>query len=130
MEETQLESDRSELGDQLRTYVRERMVPHPLLAPYLADASILLTGSVAYGTWDEDSSLDLRLILPDEEHSRLAAGLQEAHLWEPGRDFRVSLRDREPFRRFPTEPTLTDSYTGRPAFRSSPLRRSSKRCRR
>jgi len=101
MEETQLESDRSELGDQLRTYVRERMVPHPLLAPYLADASILLTGSVAYGTWDEDSSLDLRLILPDEEHSRLAAGLQAAHLWEPGRDFRVSLRDREPFRRFP-----------------------------
>lgn len=101
MDEMQLQAEAAETGKLIRDYIRERIQPHPLLSPHLEDAAFLLTGSVAFGTWDEDSSLDLRMVLPDEEHSRLAAGLQEAHLWAPRRDFRVSLRDREPFRRFP-----------------------------
>jgi hypothetical protein len=101
MEETQLEEHRSALRSQMDGYLRERVAPHPLLAPYLHDAAALLTGSVAFGTWDEDSSLDFRFVVPDADHARLAAGLQAEHLWEPGRDFRVSLRDREPYRRFP-----------------------------
>ena len=102
MDEIQLRADtEGALRKLVLEYARERLQPHPLLSPYLGDAAFLLTGSVAYGTWDEDSSLDLRLILPDEEHTRLATGLREAGLWAPNRDFRVSLRDREPFRRFP-----------------------------
>lgn len=101
MEETDQQTQTGEQRKLVLDYLRERVQPHPLLNPYLQDAAILLTGSVAFGTWDEDSRLDLRLVLPDEEHSRLSAGLREAHLWSPGRDHRVSLRDREPFRRFP-----------------------------
>jgi hypothetical protein len=101
MEETEIPSAADAAPTLVRAYVRERISPHPLLARFLPDAALCLTGSAAVGTWDEDSDLDLCLVLPDEEHTRLATGLREAHLWEPRRDFRLFLRDREPFRRFP-----------------------------
>jgi hypothetical protein len=85
----------------LEIYLRERIVPHPILNPYLADAAVLVSGSVAAGVWDEYSDFDIRMALPDEEHTRLAAELQKARLWDPARDFRLLLKDREPFRRFP-----------------------------
>jgi hypothetical protein len=87
-------------------YVRERIAPHPILNRALPDAAVCVTGSVAVGTWDEHSDFDLRLILPDEEHARLSTRLREAHLWDPGRDFRLKLEDREPFRRFPSAEVL------------------------
>ena len=85
----------------LEAYLHDRVHPHPLLAPALRDASVLLAGSVALGTWDEHSYLDIRILLPDDEHAVLARSLKEAHLWDPARDFRLRLEDREPFRRFP-----------------------------
>jgi len=101
MDETNVKPAADEALALLGLYLRERVSPHPILNPYLADAAVWVTGSVAAGVWDEMAELDLRLLLPDEEHSRLAAALREVHLWEPGRDFRLRLEDREPFRRFP-----------------------------
>ncbi len=85
----------------LQAYLRERIVPHPLLEPHLARAAVAVVGSVAFGAWDEHSDFDLFLLLPDEDHARLTASLREARLWDPARDFRLRLQDREPFRRFP-----------------------------
>jgi len=85
----------------LSTYLQERVSPHPLLGRALPDAAVYATGSAAFGTWDEQSPLNVRLLLPDDEHLTVASALQEAHLWDPARDFRVRLLDREPFRRFP-----------------------------
>ncbi len=85
----------------LEAYFRERVKSHPILSPVLRDATILVTGSVPAGTWDERSDFDVRFILPDADHARLASALKEARLWDPNRDHRVFLEDREPFRRFP-----------------------------
>lgn len=85
----------------LQTYLRERVIPHPLLNPPLPHAAVCVIGSVAFGAWDEHSDFDICLLLPDEEHARLAGALREARLWDPARDFRLRLEDREPFRRFP-----------------------------
>jgi len=85
----------------LEQYHRERVAPHPVLAPFLADAAICVPGALAAGGWDERSDLEVRWALPDEEHARLAAALRQAALWDPARDFRLRLEDREPFRRFP-----------------------------
>lgn len=101
MNPTESTSTTDEAIGLLRAYVHERVAPHPLLSPYLTDAAAFVTGSVAIGTWDEHSDLDIRFLLPDEEHTRLARDLREAQLWEPARDFRLRLVDREPFRRFP-----------------------------
>lgn len=101
MNPTESTSTANEAIGLLRAYVDERIAPHPLLKPYLPDAAAWVTGSIAIGTWDEHSDLDIRLLLPDEEHTRLARDLREADLWDPARDFRLRLIDREPFRRFP-----------------------------
>lgn len=84
-----------------RAYARERLLPHPALGPYVPGASLLIAGSVAFGAWDEHADLDLRLLLPDETHAALAAALREMHVWDPAEDFRLSVPDRRPFRRFP-----------------------------
>ncbi|HEU4754657.1 MAG TPA: nucleotidyltransferase domain-containing protein [Armatimonadota bacterium] len=109
MEQLDLKTTAEEARKLLGAYLRERIAPHPILSRYLPDAAVLVAGSVAAGTWDEHSDFDIRLLLPDEDHTRLAAELQEAHLWEPGRDFRVHLVDREPFRRFPSADILAFS---------------------
>jgi len=85
----------------LSAYLHERIVPHPILNRFLPEAAACVTGSVASGAWDEHSYLDVRLILSDEDHTRLAQDLRQAHLWDAGRDFRLFLPDNEPFRRFP-----------------------------
>lgn len=85
----------------LEAYLRERVQTHPILSPLLRDATICATGSVPAGTWDERSDFDIRIIVSDEEHTRLGAALRDARLWDPARDFRLYLEDREPFRRFP-----------------------------
>jgi hypothetical protein len=90
-----------ELAGLARSYLRERVTPHPLLRPCLTDAGVCLTGTVPLGAWDEASPLDIRLLVPDEEHARAARLLREAHLWDPARDFRLILDDQEPFRQFP-----------------------------
>lgn len=101
MNEADVESVADEIRDLLAAYLRERVVPHPLLRDYLQDAAACVTGSSAIGLWDEYSSFDVHLILLDAEHAQVARKLQEAQLWDPARDFRVRLEDREPFRRFP-----------------------------
>jgi hypothetical protein len=68
----------------------------------LREAASCVTGSSAIGLWDEHSSLDVHLILPDAEHLQAAERLQAARLWDPARDFRTRLNDFEPFRRFPS----------------------------
>jgi len=90
-----------ELAGLVRSYLRERVLPHSLLRPALEEAALCLTGSAPLGAWDEASALELRFLLPDETHARLARALREAHLWDPARDFRLLLDDREPFRQFP-----------------------------
>lgn len=101
MDETNLKSPSQEAIELVQTYLRERVTPHPLLNRFLPEATVLVTGSAALGTWNEQSELDLCLLLPDREHTQLARLLQEAGLWNPSRDFRLHLTDREPFRRFP-----------------------------
>lgn len=101
MNDAEVESTANELRDLLQAYLRERVVPHPLLRDFLQDAVVCVTGSSVIGLWDEHSGFDIHLILPDAEHTQVANRLQEARLWEPTRDFRVRLDDREPFRRFP-----------------------------
>jgi hypothetical protein len=101
----------AEAAGLLQSYLRERAHPHPILGRYLEEAGACVTGSVACGLWDEHSDLDIRLILPTEEHSRLARELQSARLWDPRRDFRLRLVDREPFRRFPGAEILILSAT-------------------
>ncbi len=101
MEETNRQAAADEAVELLSAYLRERVYPHPLLNPVLPDSAIMVTGSVAAGTWDEHSDFDVRLLLPDEEHVALAGRLQGAGLWDPARDSRLFLDDREPFRRFP-----------------------------
>lgn len=88
-------------GVLLENYLRERVFPHPILSHVLPEAAVLVTGSVAIGAWDEQSALDIFLIVPDDEHVQLSAALREARLWDPARDYRLRLEDREPFRRFP-----------------------------
>ena len=90
-----------EIRGLLEGYLRDRVVPHPLLSPCLEDATVCVTGSSSIGLWDEHSALDVHLIVPDETHVRLATRLKEERLWNPSRDFRLRLEDREPFRRFP-----------------------------
>ena len=90
-----------EIRGLLEGYLRDRVVPHPLLSPCLEDATACVTGSSSIGLWDEHSALDVHLIVPDETHVRLATRLKEERLWNPSRDFRLRLEDREPFRRFP-----------------------------
>lgn len=102
MSETRVDCATDEIRDLLDAYLRERVVPHPLLRPYLAEATACLTGSSSIGLWDEYSSLDVHLVLPDVEHTQLANRLREERLWNPARDFRLRLEDREPFRRFPS----------------------------
>ena len=101
MDETNVQEASDEALQLLSAYLRERIQPHPLLNPVLPDAAVMVTGSVAAGTWDEHSDFDLRVVLPDEEHVRLSTQLQEAGLWDPERDHRLFLEDHEPFRRFP-----------------------------
>lgn len=101
MEQVNVNHGTAETLNLLNAYVEERVVPHPILNRFLNAASICVTGSVAAGTWDEQSSLDVRFVLPDSEHIDLADELQTAHLWDPARDLRLRLRDGEPFRRFP-----------------------------
>jgi len=101
MEDPNLQPHAGEARRLVEIYLRERVTPHPVLHPYLPQAAVCSTGSVAFGAWDEQSDLDVRLVLPDEEHTRLATELQAAELWKPSRDFRLHLIDREPFRRFP-----------------------------
>jgi hypothetical protein len=101
MDETNLKPAADESLVLLEHYLRERVQPHPILSRHLPDAAVWVAGSVAAGLWDENSEFDVRLLLPDEEHTRLAAALREAHLWDPARDYRLRLKDREPFRRFP-----------------------------
>src|SRR6266542_819039 len=89
-----------ELRATVEEYVGERVAPHPILGKCLPSASIGAMGwSVEW--WDERSDLDLRFVLGDQGHAALKAGLQEAHLWEAGRDPWVRIVDREPVRRFP-----------------------------
>lgn len=102
MSEIGIDSTTQEIRSLLDTYLRERVVPHPLLRPYLEDATACLTGSSSIGLWDELSSLDVHLVLPDADHAQLAVRLREERLWNPARDFRLRLEDREPFRRFPS----------------------------
>lgn len=111
MEETDLQSDTEELLSSAKAYLRERVVPHPALHGFLPEAAVAVVGSAAVGVWDEHSDFDLRFVLPDAEHTRLAAALQQAGLWDPARDFRLLLDDREPFRRFPGVQTLILSDT-------------------
>lgn len=96
--ETREASEASPLAEQ---YISERVLAHPLLSPALPLAAIFLAGPLAFGGWDERSDLDLRFLLPDAEHERLSKALLEARLWDPARDARLFLADREPFRRFP-----------------------------
>lgn len=102
MSELGIDGAAQEIRNLLDAYLRERVVPHPLLRPYLQDATACLTGSSSIGLWDEHSSLDVHLVLPDSDHAQLAAKLREERLWNPARDFRLRLEDREPFRRFPS----------------------------
>ncbi|MCC2667746.1 MAG: hypothetical protein K0Q72_217 [Armatimonadetes bacterium] len=102
MSETGTDIATSEIKGLLEAYLRDRVVPHPLLSPCLEDAAVCVTGSSAIGLWDELSALDVHLIVPDEQHARLATRLKEERLWNPSRDFRLRLEDREPFRRFPS----------------------------
>jgi hypothetical protein len=81
-------------------YLRERLVPHPILTRYLPAASACAMSSSVH-FWDERSDLDLRFILPDDLRSVLTQELLESHLWDPARDCRVRLIDREPYRRYP-----------------------------
>jgi hypothetical protein len=104
MNETELEPNRDAAAEAtalLKAYLRERVAPHPLLNPHLPRAAVLAAGPHTFGAWDEHSDFDLCLLLPDDEHARLARSLREAGLWSPARDFRLRLADREPFRRFP-----------------------------
>lgn len=101
MDETNLKPAADEVTVLLESYLRERVRPHPILNRYLPDAAVWATGAAAVGLWDENTDFDLRLLLPDEEHNQLASALREARLWDPARDFRLRLEDREPFRRFP-----------------------------
>jgi hypothetical protein len=101
MNGTDVETGAAEALGLLEAYLRERVIPHPILNRFLPRAAIFVTGSVALGAWDEDSDLDIGVVLPDEDHAALAAALREASLWDPARDFRLRLPDREPFRRFP-----------------------------
>src|SRR5688572_23671777 len=84
----------------LESYLEERVRPHPLVRPRLERASIYVTGGFVSGIWDESADLELRFLLPDGEHTALAADLRRTGLWKPGRDARVRIRDGEPFRRF------------------------------
>ncbi|MFN3652822.1 MAG: hypothetical protein ACK47B_24860 [Armatimonadota bacterium] len=101
MEHGSLQSAAEETSELLASYFRERVLPHPLLAPVLPEAAVCVTGSVALGVWDERSDFNLRWILPDEEHAALAARLEQEGLWEPASDSRLRIVDREPFRRYP-----------------------------
>jgi hypothetical protein len=111
MEEPNLKSAAHEAVTLLERYLRERIIPHPILNRFLPEAAVCVTGAVAAGVWDEQSRLEMTLVLPDEEQSRLSAALHEAHLWDPSRDFRLRLEDREPFRRFPGAAVLILSST-------------------
>ena len=101
MNDTELQPSVEGAAALLHAYLQDRVVPHPLLQPYLARAALSVTGSVAFGAWDEHSDFDLQILLSDEDHSRLGRALRDAGLWDPARDFRLRLEDREPFRRFP-----------------------------
>ncbi len=85
----------------LDEFVRERLRPHPLVAPYLDTAAIWLTGGVALGVWDEETPLHVRLLVSDPEHEALGRTLKQAQLWDPSVDWRLILRDEEPIRRYP-----------------------------
>src|SRR5438045_1592235 len=104
MNEANLRLRPEEASEALRVveqYLRERVAPHPLLSPALPLSSLFLTGPLALGEWDEQSDLELRFLLSEPNHARLAGALAEARLWDPARDARLFLADREPFRRFP-----------------------------
>src|SRR3954467_5531142 len=104
MEEADVNASKTAADDAaalLDSYLRERVLPHPILSRFLDDAAVLASGSVAIGTWDEQSALDVELVLPDTEHTLLSADLRAARLWDPARDVRLRIEDREPFRRFP-----------------------------
>jgi hypothetical protein len=89
-----------ELIPLLDGYLKERLVPHPILTRYLPAASACAMGS-SVRFWDERSDLDLRFILSDDLRSALTQELLKSHLWDPARDCRVRLIDREPYRRYP-----------------------------
>jgi hypothetical protein len=101
MEEIRLQPPSAEVADLLSAYLRERVIPHPILSPFLRDAAVCAAGAATSGDWDEEGELDVRWVLPDEDHARLSAALREARLWDPARDSRLVIQDREPFRRFP-----------------------------
>ena len=101
MEEIDLQPASTEAVDLLSAYLRERVIPHPILSPFLPEAAVCVAGSAASGTWDEEGEFDIRWVLPDEDQARLAAALRAARLWDPAREFRLVIQDREPFRRFP-----------------------------
>jgi hypothetical protein len=84
----------------LDRYLEERVRPHPVVRPRLEKASTYVTGGFVSGIWDETADLELRFLLPDDDHALLAADLRRTGLWKPGRDARVRIRDGEPFRRF------------------------------
>jgi hypothetical protein len=103
-ETTEESQDASTIGSEalrlLESYLEERVRPHPVVRPRLARASIYVTGGFVTGLWDEAADLELRFLLPDNEHAVLGAELRRNGLWKPGRDARVRIRDGEPFRQF------------------------------
>jgi hypothetical protein len=101
MEETNLAPARVEATALLKAYLRERVTPHPILNRFLPEAAACIAGAAALEEWDEHAPLCVCLVLPDKKHAELSAELRAARLWDPARDFRLILHDREPFRRFP-----------------------------
>jgi len=102
MSDTEVESAANEIRSLLDAYLRERVIPHPLLQGCIQDAAACVTGSSTIGLWDEHSGFDVHLILPDADYHPAADRLREARLWDPARDVRLRLDDCEPFRRFPS----------------------------
>ena len=102
MSETTGDSGAEEALRLADAYLRERVRPHPILNRFLAAASIYVPGPTVAALGEESAPFSLRLLLPEEEYSRLAEALKEARLWKPARDFRLRLEDREPFRRSPS----------------------------
>lgn len=101
MSETTGDSGAEEALRLAEAYLRERVRPHPILNRFLAAASIYVPGPTVSALTEETAPFSLRLLLPNEEHARLAEALKDARLWKSARDFRLRLEDREPFRRCP-----------------------------
>lgn len=94
-----------------RAYTRERLQPHPLLGPCLADAALYVPGASVYAAADEGAPLCLHLLLANAAHAPLAVALRQSGQWRPEQDFRLLLVDREPFRRYPGAEVLVLSVS-------------------